>query len=102
MLFSHTTTEELFPTGHQVIHDDHNGTLGTTAVRRSMESSLTGAEKQRDLSKSDFIKEPNAMKWNCDHVISWLTEHGLGNFTGGTHSFALSHAQIRAIQRAQN
>jgi hypothetical protein len=63
-----------------VIHG--TGALGATAVRRSFDDSLTQSETIQDMMKSDFIKEPNVMKWNCEQVVSWLTSHGLAKYTG--------------------
>lgn len=83
----HTTTEELFPTGLHVIKDDQRGVLGTTAIRRSVEMENSDAEKIHDLMRSDFIKEPNVLKWNCDHVLQWLSSHGLSNLNGVVVTF---------------
>jgi hypothetical protein len=58
------------------------GALGDTAIRRSFDDSLAQADTIRDMMKSDFIKEPNVMKWSPEQVISWLTSHGLAKYTG--------------------
>lgn len=99
IIFRQTTTEELFPTGLQVIHGNTTEALGSTSVRRSFDNSISQSETLQTMMKSDFIKEPNVMRWNCEQVVSWLTSHGLTKYTGTSLLFHSSDT-IRPFQRA--